>query len=75
MPREKATAALSALLGKVCAGGSHASCATAVYVFGSYARSALMVGDVEGDIEYDARLSRTIEREVVERLVADHYLP
>ena len=56
MPREKATAALSALLERVCAGGAHADCVTAVYVFGSYVRGALTVGDVDVDIEYDARL-------------------
>lgn len=37
MPRQKATAALSALLGTICAGGAHADCVTAVYVFGSQA--------------------------------------
>jgi hypothetical protein len=47
IPREKATAALTALLERVCAGGPHADCVTAVYVFGSYARGALAVGDVD----------------------------
>ena len=46
MPREKATAALSTLLEAICAGGAHADCVTAVYLFGSYARGALTVGDV-----------------------------
>jgi hypothetical protein len=39
MPRERATAALSTLLEAICAGGAHADCVTAVYVFGSYARA------------------------------------
>lgn len=46
MPREKATTALSTLLETICAGGAHADCVTAVYVFGSYARGALTVVDV-----------------------------
>ena len=50
MPREKATAALTALLERICAGGAHAHCVTAVYVFGSYARGALIVGDVDVDM-------------------------
>jgi hypothetical protein len=54
IPREKATAALAALLETVCAGGSHADCVTAVYVFGSYVGGALAVGDVDTAIEYDA---------------------
>jgi hypothetical protein len=64
IPREKATAALTALLETVCAGGPHADCVTAVYVFGSYARGALTVGDVDTDIEYDARLDPGVEREM-----------
>jgi predicted nucleotidyltransferase len=69
MPREKATAALSALLGAICAGGAHADCVTAVYVFGSYARGALTVGDVDVDIEYDARLDPAVERELIDAVV------
>jgi len=68
--REKATAALSALLETICAGGPHAGCVTAVYVFGSYARGALTVGDVDVDIEYDAKLDPALERELLDRLVA-----
>jgi hypothetical protein len=68
--REKADAALSALLETICAGGAHAGCVTAVYVFGSYARGALTVGDVDVDIEYDAKLDPAVERELVDRLVA-----
>ena len=64
--REKATGALSALLETICAGGAHAGCVTAVYVFGSYARGALTVGDVDVDIEYDAKLDRAVERELVD---------
>jgi hypothetical protein len=67
--REKGTAALSALLQTICAGGPHADCVTAVYVFGSYARGALTVGDVDVDIEYDARLDPAVERELLDRLV------
>jgi hypothetical protein len=70
MPREKATAALSALLETICAGGAHADCVTAVYVFGSYARGALTVGDVDVDIEYDAKLDPAVDREVLDDLVA-----
>jgi predicted nucleotidyltransferase len=44
MPREKATAALAALLETICAGGAHDGCVTAVHVFGSYARGAVTVG-------------------------------
>jgi hypothetical protein len=51
IPRQKATAALTALLETGCAGGLHADCVTAVDVFGSYARGALTVGDVDTDIE------------------------
>src|SRR5215212_841643 len=69
MPREKATAALSAVLERICAGGAHADCVTAVYVFGSYARGALTVGDVDVDIEYDARLKPAVERELVDNLL------
>jgi predicted nucleotidyltransferase len=69
MPREKATAALSALLERISAGGAHADCVTAVYVFGSYARGALTVGDVDVDIEYDARLKPAVERELVDNLL------
>jgi predicted nucleotidyltransferase len=43
---------------------------TAVYVFGSYARGALSVGDVDVDIKYDAKLDPAVERELVDRLVA-----
>jgi hypothetical protein len=70
MPREKATTALSTLLETICAGGAHADCVTAVYVFGSYARGALTVGDVDVDIEYDARLDSTVERELMDNLLA-----
>jgi predicted nucleotidyltransferase len=69
LSREKGTAALSALLETICAGGAHASCVTAVYVFGSYARGGLTVGDVDVDIEYDAKLDPVVERELVDRLV------
>jgi hypothetical protein len=69
IPREKATAALTALLEAVCAGGPHADCVTAVYVFGSYARGALTVGDVDTDIEYDVRLNPAVEREMLDDLV------
>lgn len=69
MPREKATAALSALLERICAGGAHADCVTAVYVFGSYARGALIVGDVDVDIEYGARLHPAVERDLIDNLV------
>jgi hypothetical protein len=69
MSREKATVALSALLKTICVGGAHASCVTAVYVFGSYARGALTVGDVDVDIEYDARLDPAVERELIDAVV------
>lgn len=69
IPREKATAALSALLETICAGGAHADCVTGVYVFGSYARGALTVGDVDVDIEYDAKLQAAVERELINNLV------
>lgn len=69
MPREKATTALSALLETICAGGAHASCITAVYVFGSYARGALTVGDVDVDIEYDAKLDPAVDKELLDNLV------
>ena len=69
IPREKATAALTALLETTCAGGTHAGCVTAVYVFGSYTRGALTVGDVDVDIEYDAKLDPAVEREVLDSLV------
>ena len=69
IPREKATAALTALLERICAGGAHADCVTAVYVFGSYARGALTVGDVDMDIEYDAKLHPAVERELMDNLV------
>jgi hypothetical protein len=67
--RENATAALSALLETISVGGSHAHCVTDVYVFGSYARGALTVGDVDVDIEYDARLDPAVERELIDRVV------
>jgi hypothetical protein len=70
IPREKATAALTALLETVCAGRPHADCVTAVYVFGSYARGALTVGDVDTDIEYDAKFDADVEREMLNNLVA-----
>jgi predicted nucleotidyltransferase len=69
MTREEAIAALSALLETICAGGAHADCVTAVYVFGSYARGALAVGDVDVDLEYDARLNPVVERELMDNLV------
>jgi predicted nucleotidyltransferase len=40
-----------------------------VYVFGSYARGALTVGDVDVDIEYDAKLDPGVDRELVDNLV------
>ena len=48
-----------------------------VYVFGSYARGALTVGDVDVDIEYDAKLDPSVERELVDNLVVgrDWYRP
>jgi predicted nucleotidyltransferase len=69
MPRAKATAALCTLLERICAGGLHADCVTAVYVFGSYARGALSVGDVDVDIEYDSRLNPEVHRELIDRVV------
>jgi hypothetical protein len=69
IPREQATAALTALLETVCAGGPYADCITAVHAFGSYARGALDVGDVDTDIEYDARLNPRVERELLDNLV------
>jgi hypothetical protein len=69
MPGENATAALAALLERICAGGAHADCVTAVYAFGSYARGALTVGDVDVDVEYDARLHPAVERELVDNVV------
>jgi hypothetical protein len=66
MPREKATAALTALLERIYAGGAHADCITAVYVFGSY---ALTVGNVDADIEYDARLDPAVESELIDAVV------
>jgi predicted nucleotidyltransferase len=69
MPREKATAALTALLERICDGGAYADCVTAVYVFGSYARGALTVGDVDVDIEYDARLDPAVESELIDAVV------
>jgi hypothetical protein len=72
MPREKATTALSALLETICAGGAHASCITAVYVFGSYARGSLTVGDVDVDIEYDAKLDPAVDDELLDNLLVGH---
>lgn len=69
IPRDEATAKLMALLETICAGGPHADCVTAVYVFGSYARGAFAVGDVDTDIEYDARLNPGVEREMLDNLV------
>ncbi len=51
--RERATAHVVELLERVCAGEGAASCVTAVYAFGSWSRGALVVGDVDLDIEYD----------------------
>jgi hypothetical protein len=65
-PGRRATAALSTLLERICAGGAHAECVTAVYVFGSHARGALTVGDVDVDIECDARLDPAVEREMID---------
>jgi hypothetical protein len=56
--------------GTICGGGPHADCVTAVYVFGSDARGALNVGDVDTDIEYDARLDPGAEREMLDSPVA-----
>jgi predicted nucleotidyltransferase len=70
IPREKATAALSALLQTISDGGRYADCVTAVHVFGSYARGALAVGDVDVNIEYDAKLDAVVEREVLDMLVS-----
>jgi hypothetical protein len=70
IPCEKPTAALTALPETVCAGGPHADCVTAVYVFGSYARGALNVGDVDTDIECDAKLDPGVEREMLNNRVA-----
>jgi predicted nucleotidyltransferase len=69
MPREEATAALSALLERICGGGAHADCVTAVYAFGSYARGALTVGDVDVDIQHDEKLHPAVERELIDNLV------
>jgi hypothetical protein len=41
---------------------------TAVYVFGSYARGALTVGDIDVDIECDAKLHPGVERELIDIL-------
>jgi predicted nucleotidyltransferase len=57
------------VLQRVCAGGRYADCVTAVHVFGSYARGALEVGDIDIDIEYDSRLDREVERELVDRMM------
>jgi predicted nucleotidyltransferase len=69
MPRAKATAALTVLLERMCADDAHADCVTAVYVFGSYARGALFVGDVDVDIEYDGRLDPAVESELIDAVV------
>jgi predicted nucleotidyltransferase len=60
---------MTALLATICSGDAHADCVTAVYVFGSYARGALTVGDVDIDVEYDARLDPGVEREMLDNLV------
>lgn len=58
-PRKKATAALAALHERIRAGGAHADCVTGVYAFGSYARGALTVGDIDVDtIEYEGSCIR-----------------
>jgi predicted nucleotidyltransferase len=42
---------------------------TAVYVFGSYARVALSVGDVDVNIEYNSKLHPAAERALIDNLV------
>jgi hypothetical protein len=70
VPREKATAQLVALLERICSADGYVRCITEVRVFGSYARGALTVGDVDLNIEYDAKVDPDLDREMFDRLVS-----
>jgi hypothetical protein len=64
--RDKLTQQLLALLTRVCTGGRYADCVTEIWVFGSYARGAARVGDIDVNVEYDP--SHELACEFVEAL-------
>lgn len=69
IPRVEATACLTELLERICAGGKYLDCVTAVHAFGSWSRGAPEVGDVDLNVSYDARLDEEVDREVLDNLV------
>lgn len=68
LTRDQATGELLALLERICTDDKYGSCVTKVSVFGSYARGALTVGDVDIDIEHQASLHPEVMREAVDSL-------
>jgi hypothetical protein len=66
--RDAATERLRTVLERVCSGGRYESCVTELWVFGSYARGAPRVGD----LDLDAELEETTEvaREGVDLMFA-----
>jgi hypothetical protein len=77
LTREKATEYVTALLQRICGGGPHAQCVTPVYVFGSYARGAKILGDVDVSISLDPRLNPAVKFDTTERIIhgRDGYAP
>ena len=70
LPRATATQQLVALVERICTGGKYLDCITEVHVFGSYARGASMVGDIDVSVTYDARLDEAVDAEVLDRLLS-----
>ncbi|HJS92988.1 MAG TPA: hypothetical protein VJ741_01905 [Solirubrobacteraceae bacterium] len=58
------------MLERINAGGKYLNCITAVHVFGSYARGATAVGDVDVNISHDSRLDPDVDAEILDRLLS-----
>lgn len=70
VPREQATGYVLELLERICAGGKYLDCITTVHAFGSWARGASEVGDVDLVITHDSRLNEEVNQEMVDNIVA-----
>jgi hypothetical protein len=70
VPREQATGYVLELLERICAGGKYLDCITTVHAFGSWARGASEVGDVDLVITHDSRLNEEVNQATVDSIVA-----
>ncbi|MGB2952508.1 MAG: nucleotidyltransferase domain-containing protein, partial [Gaiellaceae bacterium] len=61
MRRSEATRRLEQLLRNAAAGGGYVTRIREIWVFGSYARGALEVGDIDLDVEYEHDRELSIE--------------